>query len=127
MKTVVAIIGSTMSLALAQPAKAEIVYLDCTLSHDNGKSVTHLDVTLNEDSGNAGFVIRETGWSPQKLTAAFTPRDVTFFTPTELRSTSTQYRIDRTDLSFSEESKIGDKSFWRRGKCVLAPKVERKF
>src|SRR3546814_1895170 len=76
---------------------------------------------IYEEAGNAGFVIRETGWSPQKMTAAFTPRDVTFVSPTTLKYSTTIYRVDRTDLAFSEEHKIGEKSFWRRGSCELAP------
>src|SRR3546814_3605070 len=59
------------------------------------------------------------------MTAAFTPRDVTFVSPTTLKYSTTIYRVDRTDLAFSEEHKIGEKSFWRRGSCELAPKVER--
>src|SRR3546814_5493755 len=51
------------------------------------------------------------------MTAAFTPRDVTFVSPTTLKYSTTIYRVDRTDLAFSEEHKIGEKSFWRRGSC----------
>src|SRR3546814_17722004 len=69
----------------SQPALAETIYLACTLVSESDKNVTHFDVTLNEEAGNAGFVIRETGWSPQKMTAAFTPRDFPFVSPTNLK------------------------------------------
>lgn len=130
MKRLVIIAVGGLSLAGAQTAHAETVYLECTLAEANGKGLIHLDLTLNEEAGSAGFVIKETGWSPQKMTAAFTPRDVTFSTPLSARLAATmsnRYRIDRTDLSFSEENRVGDESFWRRGKCALAPKIERKF
>lgn len=130
MKQLIAIVALSFGVLAAQTAHAETVYLECTLAEASGQGLIHLDLTLNEEAGSAGFVIKETGWSPQKMTAAFTPRDVTFSTPLSARLAATmsnQYRIDRTDLSFSEENRVGDKSFWRRGKCALAPKIERKF
>src|SRR3546814_14272304 len=74
MKRMFAVSAIGIGVFASQPALAETIYLACTLVSESDKNVTHFDVTLNEEAGNAGFVIRETGWSPQKMTAAFTDR-----------------------------------------------------
>src|SRR3546814_3833444 len=88
MKRMFAVSAIGIGVFASQPALAETIYLACTLVSESDKNVTHFDVTLNEEAGNAGFVIRETGWSPQKMTAAFTPRDVTFVSPRSEEHTS---------------------------------------
>src|SRR3546814_10662714 len=118
MKRMFAVSAIGIGVFASQPALAETIYLACTLVSESDKNVTHFDVTLNEEAGNAGFVIRETGWSPQKMTAAFTPRDVTFVSPTTLKYSTTIYRVDRTDLR-SEEHTSALQSLMRNSYAVL--------
>ncbi|NWG52106.1 MAG: hypothetical protein HXY28_00135 [Hydrogenophilaceae bacterium] len=122
------ILGFVMALAFARPAFADPTYLECTLAAPQSTSVSHLDVTLNEASNTAGFLLRETGYSPQNIPAVFTAREVTFTIPGSLNACSI-YRIDRVSLEFSNDVRSVDGSSLvvRTGTCVVASVPQRAF
>lgn len=111
---------------MSAAAIAEPIYLECGLMSETGEDAVILDVNLDEEARTAGFVIRRTGWSPQGMTAIFTPTEVSF-SPPQRTNTKTIYLINRVTLDFSEENRMAGQSFWRRGKCRLSPKIERQF
>lgn len=114
------------ALALvSSPARAEPVYLVCSLADAKGEGRITLDVTVNEDRGKAGFVIKQTGWSLQGLDAAFTPTTVTWVTTRG--AVTTQFSIDRTTLQMVMRSQVAGPPLERAGKCDLAPKIDRQF
>ena len=119
-------IGFSAAMVAPQMVIAKPTYLECNLPTDKGASAITLDVTVNEEAGVVSFVARQTGWAPSNMMAIFSPSDVRFG-PSLREGKYPLYKIDRVTLDFSEHNKVGEDSFWRRGKCTVKPKVHAQF
>ena len=106
---------------------AATVYLNCTTTHAKTQHVTNVDVTLFESEGRASVVVRGSGYTAANVPAVFTSNEVTISVVSKSGSSTSVWKIDRTNLAFSHEFIILGVADVRRGSCTIPPPTERKF
>lgn len=117
-----------LALCCEMSFAADKVYLDCRLFNEPSGKWTDYQITLDEANQTAIYASSSIISKGRSFTlpAQFTQTEVLFSWSEPTFGLQFAYRIDRTNLDFSETSTGGTGNI-DRGQCEIMKPVERKF
>lgn len=125
-KTLIYVLGTSL-IAVTGAANAALIYLECTTFNKPTNKTSNYSVTLDENNQVATFS-QDTYFKGQtyRRPAAFTQTDVKYNWTMPGLGVTFYYRIDRTNMEFSQGF-MGDEAKTDYGSCKISQPVDRKF
>lgn len=120
------LMAATSIVFCATAHAGKLTYLNCDFPAKDGNPGRHFEFTLDEENSTVSFRVKTADVDAiHSRKAMFGPETIVWTDNTEY-STSTR-TLDRVDLTFIEDSQIGEKTFHDVAPCRIVTPRARAF